>query len=64
MCHLPLSNGGFVRVITEKDKSLSPLTFNVTTWDNDYKMVSEDKEVPLEDLSGYISKGNVFSRFL
>jgi hypothetical protein len=64
MCHLPLSNGGFIRIITEKDKSLSPLTFNVTTWDSDYKMISEDKEIPLEDLSGYVSKGNVFSRFL
>jgi hypothetical protein len=64
MCHLPLSNGGFIRIITDKDKSLSPLTFNVTTWDSDYKMTSEDKEIPLEDLSGYVSKGNVFSRFL
>jgi hypothetical protein len=64
MCHLPLGSGGFIRVITEKDKSLSPLTFNVTSWDSDYKMVSEDKEVPLEDLSGYVSKGNVFSRFM
>ena len=64
MCHIPLTNRGFVRIITEKDKSLSPLTFNVTTWDADYKMTNEDKEVPLEDLSGYISKGNVFSRFL
>jgi len=64
MCHLPLSNGGFIRIITEKDKSLSPLTFNVTTWDSDYKIISEDKEIPLEDLSGYVSKGNVFSRFL
>jgi hypothetical protein len=64
MCHIPLSNGGFVRILTEKDKSLFPLTFNVTTWDNDYKQISEDKEVPLEDLSGYVSKGNVFSRFL
>ena len=64
MCHLPLSNGGFVRIITEKDKSLSPLTFNVTTWDSDYKMKEEDKEVPLEDLPGYISKGKVFSSFL
>ena len=64
MCHLPLRNGGFVRIITEKDKSIAPLTFNVTTWDGDYKMLSEDKEVPLDDLSGYVSKGNVFSRFL
>jgi hypothetical protein len=63
MCHIPLTNGGFVRIITEKDQSLSPLEFNVTTWDNEYKMVSEDKEVPLEDLSAYVSKGNVFSRF-
>lgn len=64
MCHLPLTNGGFVRIITEKDKSIAPLTFNVTTWDSDYKMKEEDKEVPLEDLPGYISKGNVFSRLI
>jgi hypothetical protein len=63
MCHLPLNNGGFIRIITEKDKSISPLEFNVTTWDGNYKLTSEDKEVPLEDLSGYIVKGNVSSRF-
>lgn len=64
MCHLPISNGGFIRIITEKDKSIYPLMFNVTTWDSNYELISEDKEIPLEDLSGFVSKGNIFSRFM
>ena len=64
ICHIKQPGGGFTRLVTSVKESISPLTFEVTTWDGDLKLKSKDEEVPVEDIPLLISKGNILGRFI
>lgn len=64
ICHIKQPGGGFTRLVTSVKESISPLTFEVTTWDQDLKLKSKNENVPVEDVPLLISKGNILGRFI
>lgn len=64
ICHIKQPDGGFTRIITEVNKSIDPLTFEVSTWDSNLKMKFKNEGVTLEELPVLVSKGRIFSRFI
>jgi hypothetical protein len=64
ICHIKQPLDGFTRVNTVPYKSIFPLTFDVSTWNNRLEIKSEDKEVPLDDLSVLVSKGKMLTRLM
>lgn len=62
IAHKKMSDGGFVRIITSE---ISPLIFDVTIFDPEFKKKSENKGVLADkfDLSSFIKGSDIINRY-